>query len=198
MTSEGFAEYLKAKYNLRCDPRFVAFGKIETSSREPNPTPRKLALKQKKAGDSIRRNTGRAQALSEFLPEAAQKLEGEIKIDIYGSGADLKKLKVRCTHVRATNVQFYEPMPRLEILRLYRSYDFALVSLKNDTALNLAIPSKIYDVIESRCSILAGVNGHCRQFLSGLGHPVLFFEPCSADSFCKLHQKCSGIKAGAH
>ena len=184
VTSGGYSAYLIERYGASVAPIFVPHGELPSKGASclvPDLAPNK-AIRLVYAG-----TVGRAQGLSQFLPEVARRLDGRVLIDVYGDGSGLAELKkeirrLGCVHT----LRLKGPLAESDMLKRLPSYDFGIVSLIDDEDLNRAIPSKIYDLVGAGLPIIAGVRGYARKFLESLNHPSKCFDPCSADAFVEL------------
>lgn len=106
-------------------------------------------------------NLGRVQGLTEVLTAAQkiQQIEPAILFAIVGDGSFAAELKTLASYLNLKNVQFYGKKPLADMPALFKQSDALLVSLNDDPAFNLVIPSKLQAYLSAEKPIIGFLNG---------------------------------------
>ncbi len=178
MVSEGFQTYIHARaphvpavfVPNGIDPEFIT-GSF--TKEKPNPKPLIVY-----AG-----NIGEGQGLHCILPEAARRLAGRADFLIVGDGGARARLEQALVERRITNVSLRPPVPRDQVVELYREADVLFLHLNRHRAFEKVLPSKVFELAATGKPILAGLSGYARNFVESNIRGALVFEPCDADGF---------------
>jgi glycosyltransferase involved in cell wall biosynthesis len=121
---------------------------------------------------------GHAQGL-EVILKAAKILENnkKIKFVLAGSGPVKDELINKKERLFLSNVYFFEPVPRDEMLGIIASIDVAIIPLKNIDLFRGAIPSKIFENLAMEKPVLLGVEGEAKELFIDQGKCGLAFKP---------------------
>lgn len=111
---------------------------------------------------------GRAQGLATALRAAAlAKARGvRLELRVVGAGADRRGLEALTRELGAP-VQWCDPVPRSRMTEHYAWCDTVLVSLRGWAALEMAVPSKLYEVMGLGVHVTAVVAGEAREIVEG-------------------------------
>ncbi|MFW5473269.1 glycosyltransferase family 4 protein [Knoellia sp. CPCC 206450] len=117
---------------------------------------------------------GRAHGLGTAVRAAALARERgvEVRLRFLGAGADLGHLRRLAEELRAP-VEFLDPVPRRLMGPHYAWADTALVSLRPWEALELAVPSKLYELMGLGLHVSAVVSGEAGQIVEQTGAGTL-------------------------
>ena len=119
-------------------------------------------------------NMGYAQAMDSVI-DAAEILglrNCKVEFHFVGEGIEKPRLESRVDALGLGNVRFFPGCDQAELAQHYRSADLLLVHLRKDRALEVAIPSKIYDYLFVGKPILAAVRGSAAELVSLAGAGV--------------------------
>lgn len=121
---------------------------------------------------------GYAQGLDIIL-KAAEKTKSntEIKYLLLGSGPEKERLMELKSKMNLENVFFLELVPKSEMPNIVKAVDVALVPLKKLDLFLGAIPSKIFENLAMKKTLLLGVDGEARELFINQGKAGLYFEP---------------------
>ena len=110
-------------------------------------------------------NIGRAQKLLTLL-KSARKLKSEnIKIKIFGDGAELKNLKDYKKKYKLDNVIIYGKISKEKVYKEYIKSDALFLSLVNNKYLNYTIPAKLQTYFSFGKPIIASASGEIKRIL---------------------------------
>ncbi|WP_343883989.1 glycosyltransferase family 4 protein [Corynebacterium aurimucosum] len=128
---------------------------------------------------------GRAQNLGNLLEAIDIAVEGgvDVKVKILGKGDALSRLKDTWND-KSGSVEFEQPVSPEKMSEYYAWADCAVVHLADWEALQRAVPSKTYELMERGVFIIGVVNGETASLIQGLGagqvvppnQPVLLAE----------------------
>ena len=125
-------------------------------------------------------NLGEGQGLERVVPEAATLLERSHEFWIVGDGGRREALRERLESEGVRNVRLMDPVPRAELIELYRRADYLFLHLNAYSAFYKVLPSKIFEYGATGKPILAGVAGYPREFIEANLDNAVTFEPCDA------------------
>lgn len=120
-------------------------------------------------------NLGKAQSLETIL-KAAERLRAyeHIKFIVIGDGSEANQLSKRLTESGLANVVMTGQLDRKMMPSVYSLASALLVTLKNDPAFSMVIPSKVQAYMQAGKPIIAAVDGEGARLISetGCGHAV--------------------------
>jgi|TARA_R110000782_G_scaffold80846_4_gene159885 glycosyltransferase involved in cell wall biosynthesis len=121
---------------------------------------------------------GYAQGLDIIL-KAAEKTRNnaEIKYLLLGSGPEKERLMGLKSNLNLENVFFLDLVPKSAMPKIVKAVDVALVPLKKLDLFLGAIPSKIFENLAMKKTLLLGVDGEARELFINQGKAGLYFEP---------------------
>ncbi len=108
-------------------------------------------------------NIGDGQGLEKIVPSLAKDINEKYEFHIYGDGSKKEILKNKCR--TATNVKFFDPVTRNDLLARYADCDILFLHLNDLEAFKRVIPSKIFEYASTGKPILAGVDGYPNRFI---------------------------------
>ncbi len=121
---------------------------------------------------------GYAQGLDIILKAAEKtKNNAEIKYLLLGSGPEKERLMELKRKMNLENVIFLDLVPKSEMPKIVKAVDVALVPLKKLDLFLGAIPSKIFENLAMKKTLLLGVDGEARELFINQGKAGLYFEP---------------------
>lgn len=125
---------------------------------------------------------GHAQGL-ELLIQAADRLKdnGNFKIILQGAGPEREKLLALKEELMTDKVVFLPPVPKQQMPSILKEVDVALVPLKKLDLFQGAIPSKIFEALAMKKTLLLGVEGEAKRHFIDKANAGLFFEPENLD-----------------
>lgn len=161
VVSGGFSAYIE-KFSLKCDLSVHTNG-IDQSFVSTNFNKDKINLNWVilYAG-----NVGQGQGLEIILPKAAKKLSQSFSFTIIGDGGRRNTLEKRLFTNDIETVKLLNPLPRAELMSLYREADILFLHLNDLNAFKKVLPSKIFEYAATGKPILAGVSGYAADFLN--------------------------------
>ncbi len=121
---------------------------------------------------------GYAQGLDIILKAAEKtKSNAEVKYLLLGSGPEKERLMELKSNMDLENVFFLDLVPKSEMPNIVKAVDVALVPLKKLDLFLGAIPSKIFENLAMKKTLLLGVDGEARELFINQGKAGLYFEP---------------------
>ena len=108
-------------------------------------------------------NIGDGQGLEKIVPNIAKDMNEKYEFHIYGDGSKKEILKNKCR--TATNVKFFDPVARIDLLDRYTDCDILFLHLNDLEAFKRVIPSKIFEYAATGKPILAGAEGYPNRFI---------------------------------
>jgi glycosyltransferase involved in cell wall biosynthesis len=113
---------------------------------------------------------GLAQRL-ETVVAAAELLcaQPEITFVLFGDGPDKDKLVTLAGSRKLSNIRFYPPQPKAQILDIVSCFDVALVPLRKLDLFHGALPSKMFEAMGVGVPVVASVLGEARAVLDEAG-----------------------------
>ncbi len=184
LVSEAFADHFRRVVPHQ-DFRFFTNGVddeflgVSYGNSEPNPRPLIVC-----AG-----NIGQGQGLDRILPQAARLLDGEADFLIVGDGGMRRYLERNLAAMGVRNVRLHPPVPRPELVEIYRRADYLFLHLNAHAAFHRVLPSKLFEYAATGKPILAGVAGYPRTFLKQWVTGVEVFDPCDAPAMAAAFRR---------
>lgn len=129
-------------------------------------------------------NIGEGQGLHRVIPEAARLVAGKARFHIVGDGGKLDELRTAIEPVQ-NSVTLKPPVPRSEMVDLYRNADMLLIHLNDHAAFHKVLPSKLFEYAATGKPILAGVAGMSAEFLRSEVPGSFVFDPCDAKAMAR-------------
>lgn len=127
-------------------------------------------------------NIGEGQGLHKILPEVAQRLGDGYRFIVVGDGG-AKGLLLKAMKERSlSNIILKDPMPRSELMGIYRNATFLFVHLNDYEAFKKVLPSKIFELSTFDRPIIAGVGGYAQTFLREQLPDAMVFDPCDHEA----------------
>lgn len=133
-------------------------------------------------------NIGEGQGLHRIVPQTATALAESHKFVIIGDGGMKPKLAAEIDARDIHNVELIDPMPRNELIEVYKSADFLFIHLNDYPAFRKVLPSKIFEMAAMNKPILAGVSGFAAEFLKKEVTDSYLFEPCNPAELIEILQ----------
>lgn len=128
-------------------------------------------------------NIGEGQGLHKIIPDMAKLLENKFIFQIIGDGGAKSKLLKAVEDKNLSNVKFFDPVKRDELLKFYKNSDYLFLHLNDYEAFKKVLPSKIFEYAATKKPIIAGVGGFSAEFLKENLPEVLLFNPCDIEDF---------------
>ncbi|MBO0368801.1 glycosyltransferase family 4 protein [Pseudomonas putida] len=126
-------------------------------------------------------NVGDGQGLHLIIPELARRLEGKAFIQIVGAGSRLELLRKEVDAAAVTNVELVTPIPRKDLLGLYRSSDVLFLHLNSHNSFRRVLPSKLFEYAATGKPIWAGATGYAAEFINKEVSNSAVFSPCDTE-----------------
>ena len=172
LVSPGFVPYFRAvrpdlEYRLFTNGIDQAF--LDGDYHKPPGRPRIILY----AG-----NIGEGQGLERVIPAAALRLGDGYQFWVVGDGGTRPRLAAAVERAGAENVRLMDPVPRDQLLTLYRQADVLFLHLNDYAAFRKVLPSKIFEYAATGKPMLAGVSGCARQFIQEHVENAALFDPC--------------------
>ncbi|MDO9418365.1 glycosyltransferase family 4 protein [Pararhizobium sp.] len=130
-------------------------------------------------------NIGDGQGLDLILPEFAARTEGKARFRVVGDGGRIDALRNALQARSVTNVILLPPVPRAEIIDIYRQADILFLHLNDVAAFERVIPSKLFEYAATGKPILAGVSGFSANFIANEISNAAVIEPCDVEGGLK-------------
>jgi glycosyltransferase involved in cell wall biosynthesis len=161
LVSPGFYEYFHERYPSRSFSLFTngideEFLELAPSRCLPRPIDRPVHVLY--AG-----NIGEGQCLHAILPGLADATRGHARFTVIGDGGRRAVLEDALRGV--DNVEVRDPMPRADLLQMYRDADVLFLHLGDYAAFRKVLPSKIFEYAALGKPIVAGVAGYPAEFV---------------------------------
>ncbi len=128
-------------------------------------------------------NIGDGQGLEKIVPNLAKVTNEKYEFHIYGDGSKKEILKNKCINI--TNVKFFDPVARNDLLAKYSDCDILFLHLNDLEAFKRVIPSKIFEYSSTGKPILAGVGGYPKRFIKENIANSYIFAPCDQQDALK-------------
>jgi glycosyltransferase involved in cell wall biosynthesis len=133
-------------------------------------------------------NIGEGQGLHGILPTLAAALQGRANFHVVGDGGRRERLREEIARCGLDNVTFHGPVPRADLLGLYRDADVLFLHLGPYSAFEKVLPSKIFEYAALGKPILAGVSGYAARFLAQEVSNSAVFPPGDAEQAVRALQ----------
>lgn len=130
-------------------------------------------------------NMGEGQGLHRIIPEAARRLQGEVRFRLIGDGGRRKALEDAVASAGLSNVEICDAVPRHALLEHYRAADVLFLHLNDHAAFRKVLPSKLFEYAATGKPVLAGVAGYPAEFLHFQVPGACVFPPCGAQQMVK-------------
>ena len=134
-------------------------------------------------------NIGAGQGLHCILPQVAALLGHDYQLKVVGDGGMRRHLEDEITRSDVNNLEVLDPVPRDELLGLYRQADYLFLHLNDYKAFHKVLPSKIFEYGATGKPILAGVAGFAREFILRELENSAVFDPCDAKGMVRAIQR---------
>lgn len=138
-------------------------------------------------------NVGIMQDIATVLSAASMlreiNLGTRIQFVVIGDGVEGERLKNEAREKGLSNVTFLGAMPKTEVIQWLRKADALLLTLRAHPALEMTIPSKLFDYLLNNKPIISNIQGEGQDILRCLGCSVRFSasDPASlVDAVAKL------------
>lgn len=181
LVSEGFLPYFRDRYGDQ-DYRFFTNGVDEEFIHLEGGLDTQLPCQR--TGDVphivYAGNIGDGQGLDTILPAVACRLAGRAKFTVIGDGGKQAELRRQCQDVGAS-VEFLAPLPRTQLIDIYRNADVLFLHLNDLPAFRRVLPSKLFEYAAMGKPILAGVSGYAAEFVRENVKGTALFEPCDVE-----------------
>jgi len=182
LVSEGFRPYFEARYPGKhydfytngIDEEFLSESWRSARARKPGP------IRVVYAG-----NIGEGQGLHRILPGMAKALGEGYEFVVVGDGGRRPGLSAALEAAGVRSVSIRKPVPRAELIALYRDADVLFLHLNDYRAFARVLPSKIFEYAATGMPLLAGVAGHAAQFLKDKVPNCAVFHPCDVEAGVK-------------
>ncbi len=178
-----FKEYNRANYTTfpnGIDNIFIEANKDNVDDTNQNHSPKTIVY----AG-----NIGEGQGLHKIVPQAAKRLENQVKFIIIGDGGAKKKLVDALDEYKVSNVELKPPVKRDQLITIYKNADFLFAHLNDYEAFEKVLPSKLFELATFNKPLIAGVGGFAANFVKENIENSILFEPCNVDQFVQLYQQ---------
>ncbi len=121
---------------------------------------------------------GYAQGL-EVIVNAASRLKenSKIKFILLGSGPEKEKLLLLSAQMQTENVFFMDAASKAQMPEIIQASDVSVIPLKKLDLFKGAIPSKIFENLAMKKTILLGVEGEAKELFIEEGKCGVYFEP---------------------
>jgi UDP-N-acetylglucosamine:LPS N-acetylglucosamine transferase len=136
-------------------------------------------------------NIGHSQGLHHVIPDAACQLKDRVDFLIVGDGSARPDLENALHNLQVDNVVVQPPVPRSQLVELYRRADYLLLHLNSQAAFHRVLPSKIFEYAATLKPILAGVAGYPRTFLVQHVPGAEVFDPCDVEGLIHAYESLS-------
>jgi glycosyltransferase involved in cell wall biosynthesis len=122
-------------------------------------------------------NIGEGQALHRILPGLALTLQERARFIVIGDGGRRNTLEAAVAAAGADNVEFRDPIPREELLEVYRGAHILFLHLGRLPAFEKVLPSKLFEYAALGKPVLAGAAGYTARFVREEIDNAAVFEP---------------------
>lgn len=135
-------------------------------------------------------------------PDLQQRMrEKGIRFDIFGSGAQVKALKVLTAEGNdemppgplAHLVCYHGLLPSNEVESIYSNADCLMLQLGLYSSLSMVIPTKIFEYATTPYPILFGASGFTNTFIDQISGTI-GFDQCNAESFLNAIESARSVK----
>ena len=181
LVSEGFLPYFRDRYGDQ-DYRFFTNGVDEEFMHLEGGLDTQLPCQR--TGDVphivYAGNIGDGQGLDTILPALACRLAGRARFTVIGDGGKQAELRKQSQDMGAS-IEFLAPLPRTQLIDIYRSADVLFLHLNDLPAFRRVLPSKLFEYAALGKPILAGVSGYAAEFVRENVKGAALFEPCDVE-----------------
>lgn len=125
-------------------------------------------------------NIGEGQGLHRILPALAAAAGAQYRFLVIGDGGRRNDLLEALQTAGIDNVEWKPPVPRRELLQLYRQADVLFLHLNDYEAFAKVLPSKLFEYAATGKPVLAGVGGFAAGFARSEVSNAAVFAPCDA------------------
>ncbi len=187
LVSLGFLPYFQQRYPGK-EFSFFSNGVDDAFANDRN-NPSEVAAVDLQAPVQIlyAGNVGDGQGLHMILPQLAKHLDGRVHFRVVGAGGRLGDLIDAIRAQNVENIEIMSPIPRSELLGLYRAADVLFLHLNDKPAFEQVLPSKLFEYAAMGKPIWAGVAGYAAEFVFAEVENSVVFPPCdvqaAVDSF---------------
>ena len=130
----------------------------------------------------------------DIIIKAAKKINNKnIKFLIIGEGAEKEKLKVKVSSNKLNNVIILDSIPWQEIININQIISANLIHLKKSDVFKKVIPSKIFESMGMKKTIILGVEGESKNIIND-SKCGLIIEPENEDSLINIINKLNNLK----
>ena len=130
----------------------------------------------------------------DIIIKAAKKVNNKnIKFLIIGEGAEKEKLKVNVSSNKLNNVIILDSIPWQEIININQLISANLIHLKKSDVFKKVIPSKIFESMGMKKTIILGVEGESENIIND-SKCGLIIEPENEDSLINIINKLNNLK----
>lgn len=179
LVSEGFRPYFETRYPGKrydfftngIDEEFLSESWQKVEGRRAGP------VRVIYAG-----NIGEGQGLHRILPGMAKSVGEAYEFAVVGDGGRRAQLVEALKLAGVRTVSVCKPVPRAELMALYRDADVVFLHLNDYDAFAKVLPSKIFEYAATGKPLLAGVGGYSAQFLRDKVLNCSVFPPCDVEA----------------
>ncbi len=181
LVSPGFEDYFRDRYGASVPLSYFTNGIdadfLQDVRAGPVPADPDGRLRLVYAG-----NIGAGQALHEILPRLAVRLRRRARFIVIGDGGRRRSLEAALAAAAPGEVEFRDPLPRSELLEVYRSAHVLFLHLGKLPAFEKVLPSKLFEYAALGKPLLAGVSGYAARFVREEIENAAVFAPGDAES----------------
>ncbi len=145
---------------------------------------------------------GMAHGLDTLLQAAEHLTDHPVDFVLVGDGAERQRLIEEAKRLAIPNVTFGEPVSRDRVPSVLRSFDAAVIPLRDSPTFSSVLPSKIFEAAAAGVPILLGVRGEAEALVTRYNAGLCFPPEDTvglADSICRLLNEpllCAELSAG--
>jgi len=179
LVSEGFREYFATRYpsvSLEFFSNGIDDDFLSVDWRPTTAVPAGGRLRVVYAG-----NIGEGQGLHKILPGLVRRAGERYTFTVVGDGGRRALLVEELKKAGVTNVRLLSPVPRKQLIELYRDADVLFLHLNDYPAFAKVLPSKIFEYAATGRPVLAGVGGYAGDFVAREVTNSAVFSPCDAE-----------------
>ncbi|EKO5124723.1 glycosyltransferase family 4 protein [Vibrio fluvialis] len=172
LVSKGFAGYFNERYS-NVNYSWFTNG-IDCEFLDFPPSISVIGSKKEKKRIVYAGNIGEGQGLHTILPSFAKLAGPEYHFDVIGDGG--RKQQLIDSLSATSNMEFFPPVNRKELLEEYLKADVLFLHLNDYPAFEKVLPSKIFEYAATGKPILAGVSGYAAEFIrSEISNAEVFY-----------------------
>jgi len=176
LVSRGFESYFRRHYSDRSLAWFS--NGIDDEFLAVPPAPRARSSVDTRTLVLYAGNIGEGQGLHDILPALALALRDRARFVVIGDGGRRAALEAAIAAAGVDNFELLAPMPRFELLQVYRAADVLFLHLGRQAAFEKVLPSKLFEYAALAKPILAGVAGFAARFIHEEITNAAVFAPC--------------------